>query len=302
VSTNIERKVLELFDGGCSLPLGVFCDSEADENDRLKFRVWLSFAESETAQPRQMLFETSDTDGFASEIATLTRKVRPSSVFISRNSKQGQYFQDALSRLEFKVKGLPLIEFKMIAIKKVPSTEWIFFSSKHAVRYFFKQNPEIGKVRFGCIGASTNAELRAFGHRAEFIGQSTDTRLVGKQFAERAGAGRVLFPVARGSMHTVQSQMKKKDNIVNLEVYATVKNPADVDPSFPILVFTSPSNVDAYFERNGLNSSQQVIAMGEATGKALERRGRKKYILPRGFDDLSLVREVLYASTQIQST
>ncbi len=36
---NIERQILNMFDGGCQLPLGVYCDTEADDDDRLKFKV-----------------------------------------------------------------------------------------------------------------------------------------------------------------------------------------------------------------------------------------------------------------------
>ena len=51
-----------------------------------------------------------------------------------------------------------------------------------------------------CIGTATSAELRTHGKRADFIGTSTDTKLVGKQFSSKVGSAKVLFPIAQGSM------------------------------------------------------------------------------------------------------
>ena len=50
------------------------------------------------------------------------------------------------------------------------------------------QKPKVDKAtKFGCVGTSTAAELRINGHRASFIGQSTDIKLVGKQFSSIVG-------------------------------------------------------------------------------------------------------------------
>ncbi len=295
VRINLEREVLNLFEGGCQLPLGVYCETEEDD-DRLKFKLWVSHADHATAQPRQLCFETLDTDGFADMVVEHIKHIKARKVFITRPSAEGDYFYDALARLGFAVEGKSLIEFKPIRFTKVPEAEWIFFSSKHAVKYFFLQKPELGKVKFGCIGTGTSAALRAYGHRADFIGQSTDTKLVGKQFGAKAGAGKILFPIARGSMQTVQWQIPKRDNVINLEVYATLKHSVEINPETEVVVFTSPSNVEAFFEKNKLAPHQKAVAMGEATGQALDKLKIKNYTLPPTFDDLGLVQAVMMVS------
>ena len=90
----------------------------------------------------------------------------------------------------------------------------------------------------------------------------------------------------------------KKENVINLEVYATLKVPVQVSNNIAILVFTSPSNVEAFFENNKVAPHQKVIAIGEATGKALEKAKVRNYILPKGFQDLDLVRAVMDAASQ----
>jgi hydroxymethylbilane synthase len=293
IKTNIERQILTMFDGGCQLPLGVYCDTETDDEDRLKFKVWVSIADSWDAQPKQFYFETLDTDGFSDMIVDHIKGLKPKKVFVTKTFRENDYLPHALKRLNFEVEGKSFIEFKQIRIKELPKTDWIFFSSKHAVRYFFNQNPKIENVKFGCIGTSTSAELRSFGKRADFIGQSTDIKLVGKQFSSKIGNARVLFPIARGSMQSIQWQMVKRDNVFNIEVYATLKHSAELATDTDIIIFTSPSNTEAWAEKNTLQPHQKVIAMGESTGKALEKLKIKTYTMPKSFDDLGLVQAVL---------
>ena len=294
IKINIERQLLNMFDGGCHLPFGAYCDTEMDDEDRLRFKVWVSIADEWDKQPKQFYFDTLDTDGFVDRMYEHIRSIKPKKIFISKTFKEDDYFPTALGKLGFDVQGTSLIEFKQIAIRFLPRTEWIFFSSKHAVRFFFNQKPELWPgVKFGCVGSSTSAELRSFGHRADFIGQSTDIKLVGKQFSSKVGNARVLFPIARGSMQSIQWQMVKRENVVNLEVYATLNISQEISTENEVLIFTSPSNVESYFEKNTIHPHQKLIAMGEATGKALEKLKFKKFTLPRSFDDLGLLQAVL---------
>jgi hydroxymethylbilane synthase len=289
----IERGVLNLMEGGCQLPLGVYVDTEFDHEDRPVFKTYVSVAKQWNEQPVQLYFQSGNSEDLPERIVQHVNSIKPQKVFITRDLRDKDYLPSALKRLNFEIEGKSLIEFKPIKIKELPVTEWIFFSSKHAVRYFFEQKPAIGKVKFGCIGSSTSAELRSFGHRADFIGQGTDTKLIGKQFASKVGSNKVLFPIPKDSMRTVQWQMPKKDNAIDLNIYFTVKHSIELDPSFTILVFTSPSNVEAFLEKNKILPHQKVIAMGDATEHAFRKLKLKEISKPISFDDLGLVQAVL---------
>ena len=78
-------------------------------------------------------------------------------------------------------------------------------------------------------------------------------------------------------------------------VYETIKNPElqAKNSKFDLLVFTSPSNVDAYFEKNKISLEQKVIAMGDATANALKKYKVKANKQPASFDDLGLVQAVM---------
>ena len=58
-----------------------------------------------------------------------------------------------------------------------------------------------------------------------------------------------------------------------------------------MLIFTSPSNVEAYFAQNLLDPEQQVIAIGHSTGKKFDEMG-VKYTLPYSPDEIGLAEAV----------
>lgn len=296
IKINIERRVLNLFDGGCQLPLGVYCETEKNEEDRNKFKTWVSISDAWNSTPKQLYFETYNTDGFAERIVDHIKSISAKNVFITRNINEKDFLSRALTGINYKIEGKSLIEFKQITIKELPKSDWIFFSSKHAVRYFFNQKPDIAKVKIGCVGTATSQELRSFGFRADFIGQSTDTKLIGKQFASLAGNSKVLFPIAKDSLMSIQNQLTKKDNVINLPVYATLKHSIELNPYINIIIFTSPSNVEAFFEKNKFGAGQKAVAMGDATKNALLKKGVKEINLinTTSFDDLGLYRAVLH--------
>lgn len=295
ININIERRVLNLLDGGCLLPLGVFCDVEMNEHDRKVFKVWTSIADSWDAQPKHLYYETTNTEDLPEKIVEHIKRISGKSIFISREVHESNTLNRWLTKLGFTVENKSLIDLKKLTIKELPKSDWLFFSSKHAVEFFFMQKPDIGTTKIGCIGKSTSQKIRELGLKADFIGQSTDTKLVGKQFSARVGLGKVVFPVARESMRTIQWQFPKQQNVIDLPIYAALKVPHVVAETTDVLVFTSPSNAESYLEKNSIHPHQKIIAMGEATEKSLLKAKVKasQISTPFSFDDLGLFRAIL---------
>ncbi|MFM2206561.1 MAG: hypothetical protein RL213_536 [Bacteroidota bacterium] len=294
----LERKVLQLFQGGCQMPVGVYAEYDPEQE---RYSVRASRSESWDTLPVSVSLESANYDTLAGHTVDRIRNIRPGSVFITRFVAEDGHFRNVLVGNGFSVSGFPLIETKPISFSELPSCDWVFFSSKNAVRYFFRQKPRLSGQRFGCIGKATAEALRAEGVRAEFIGSQADTRMTGKQFAALAGASKVLFPQAKGSMRSVQSQFVRKEQVIDLPVYETIRRDEQPVPSADILVFTSPSNVDAFFDKNKLSSGQLVVAMGDATAAAL--REHKIYHPGKAdsFDDAGLARAVFSVSSRISA-
>lgn len=291
----IERKVLNLFDGGCSLPLGVYCEKDEDADGNRVFNVWTSKADAWDKTPKYLFTQATEIEKTAEGIVNKIKGIKPSSVFITRDSRKNDFFTRVLSANGYSVFNRSLIEIKPIDFKKRmegKKMDWVFFSSKNAVPHFFDQKPVLENVKYGVIGKATADALRKYGKRADFIGQSTDTKLIGKQFAALAGSKMVLFPQAKGSMKGVQQQFTNPVQVIDLIVYETIKKNEEPVPKSEIIVFTSPSNVEAFFEKNKMDSSQKAVAMGDATAHTLTKFGVRRCKQPISFDDMGLLQAV----------
>lgn len=67
--TNVERKVLQLMEGGCHLPLGVYCETDADGN----YHVWAAMADEWNAPVRKTRISSSTSNGLPEQVvASLT--------------------------------------------------------------------------------------------------------------------------------------------------------------------------------------------------------------------------------------
>jgi len=290
---SIERKIFNLFRGGCNLPLGIYAEKHRDENDRPYFKAWAAFAPDEKSYPRYFHFHTYEPEKWAEKVADkIKAEPKSASVFITRNIREDDFFSRVLKASSYKVSGRAFIEFKAVPFSRLPIADWVFFSSKHAVKYFFEQKPDMGNLKIGAIGKSTAAAIRTYGKRADFIGYSTDTRLTGKQFASLVKSSPVVFPQAKDSMRTVQQQFVNKSQARDLIVYETLHKPVEDTPDADIMLFTSPSNVEAFFEKKKLTPEQKVIAMGDATSHTLKQFGVKSVYLVPSFDEIGLLQAI----------
>ena len=111
------------------------------------------------------------------------------------------------------------------------------------------------------------------------------------------GNGKVLFPQVKGSLRTIQQQFVKHDQVIDLPVYETIKRNDGDMPQADILVFTSPSNVEAWFERFTISKDQKVVAMGDATAHVLSQHNIHGCAKPDTFDDAGLARAVFSISS-----
>jgi hydroxymethylbilane synthase len=284
----IERKILNLFDGGCQLPLGVYCIKE--EN---KFKVWTSKAATWDSMPKRIYRESFTMDGFAQKIVDQLNAIKPSSVLITRDLEDDSFFKKTLEGNGYKVTGISFIETKKVEFNKITQSDWVFFASSNAVDYFFEQSPELKpKTKFGVIGKSTEMTLKKHNRNAAFVGSVNDTKVVGKKFAKTVAGESVLFPQAKGGLRTIQQQFEDAGKLTDLIVYETVKKDKLMLPEAEVLVFTSPSNVVSYFEKGKIKADQKVIAIGASTEKKLKESGVEKCILPASFDEVGLAEAV----------
>ena len=70
--TNVERKVLQLFGGGCHMPLGVYCEKDAMEN----YHVWAAMAESWDGELKKVQLSSSTTHKLAERVVDQLKSKR----------------------------------------------------------------------------------------------------------------------------------------------------------------------------------------------------------------------------------
>ena len=291
----VERKVLNMFEGGCQLPLGCYC-----RKDGQFFQVWTAKASDGTDFPDRLFIQSKTTKGSAEKIVSKFSPDRkfPSNVFISRELSESSYLRKALSKHQIEIEDRSLIRTFPSINNLDPfilrNLDWVFFSSKNAIEYFFRLEPQLPKkVKFGVLGRGSEDALRMHGKIAHFNGEEhgIDTKDIAKEFSNIANGSNVLFPSAKGSLKTIQKALSRDTKIIELTVYETVSQ-ENIAPSYAeVLIFTSPSNVDSYFAENLLEPDQQVICIGKTTGQKFDDMG-VEYTLPFSPDEIGLAESV----------
>ncbi|MCB0558407.1 MAG: uroporphyrinogen-III synthase [Lewinellaceae bacterium] len=198
-------------------------------------------------------------------------------IFISRELKEDSIFRTRLEAMGGNVTGVSLIEFTPVAFSAVPFCEWVFFYSPRAVRFFFKGlgaqlRPDI---QWAALGRGTAAALYNQGITPDFIGAGAPEG-VAEAFAREAAGLRVLFPQARHSRQTVEKALKGQIHAIPLAVYDNRPRREFDIPFCEVLVFTSPMNAEAYFEKYSLQTGQVALAIGATTAAALHQMGITK--------------------------
>jgi hydroxymethylbilane synthase len=289
----IERKVLNLFEGGCHMPLGCYCKKEEG-----LFEVWTSKAETAEDFPDRLFYRVANLDGLAEKIVARFSAGRkfPAKVFISREVGENNYFRKALEKHDIEIDARSLIRtFPIVTVLDpfyLKHIDWIFFSSRNGVDYFFNLKLVLPKnVKFGVAGKGSEDSLRKVGYLADYVGEGGDIDEVAELFAKEVSGKTVLFPRAQDSLLSIQKALKADTKVVDLPIYETVMEENVEETYADVLIFTSPSNVDAYFVDNLLAPGQQVIAIGNSTAKKFDEMG-VNYNLPYAPDEIGLAEAV----------
>ncbi len=192
------------------------------------------------------------------------------SVFISRNLSKESIIYERLKERAYLI-SFSLLEFNAIEFEVIPEVDFIFFYSKKAVHYFFKNNRNFKDVPFACMGKGTNSALMDFGYTASFIGAGNPEE-VAKQFLKIAKGKKVLFPKAKQSRNSIENILEDQIESHSIVIYENRKKTQFDFPNANILVFTSPLNAEAYFDLYA-HQEEKIIVIGKATASKLNELG-----------------------------
>lgn len=206
--------------------------------------------------------------------------------FITRALTDDSEFKKQLAAAGWQVEGQSLVTLSPLPFSEIPTADWVFFSSKNAVRFFFQQlkNNSPGdfksasglRVKWASLGAATAKALTEYVEQVNFVGTG-EPRATAKTFRLLAPSSAViLFPAARHSRQSVMSFLAPDFQCVHFPIYDNrpVAEPPHSDAD--VLVFTSPMNAQAYFSKNNLGEKQRIVAIGATTAEALRELGISK--------------------------
>jgi len=292
----VERKVLNLFEGGCHMPLGCYCRKTPDG----QIEVWTAKAKDGESFPSRLYLKADTTEGLAETIKSKFDSTRnlPRSVFITRELTESSFLRKSLANHNMTVDARSLIKVFPIINTLDPYilkyVRWVFFSSKNGIEHFFRLNPRLSKhVQYAVVGRGSEEALRSYGIIPAFTGEAEGIEMekVGDAFAAVAAGSTVLFPRAKGSLKTIQSRLTTDTKVIDLPVYETVIEEQVEGSGADVLIFTSPTNVEAYFKDNLLEPGQRIISIGNSTGRKLAEMGLT-YHLPFSPDEVGLAEAV----------
>jgi uroporphyrinogen-III synthase len=191
-------------------------------------------------------------------------------VFIS---KDPQELHAALHQIwaEELLTAQSLLSYAPLSFTCQPSFDLVFFASIRAAEFYLAQcpAPEI----FGVAGTETALKIeQLFGLKAAFVAQKSGMPAQEAAAFNQWRANRsVLFPSSNLSLGTYAKLIPEQQKKI-LPVYRTNFKQQHI-AAHKVYVFSSPSNVSAFFEINDLAENAQIIAWGKSTEKALKDRG-----------------------------
>jgi uroporphyrinogen-III synthase len=215
-------------------------------------------------------------------------------VFISRIQDENAVFRQLLESRGIQVTGVPLITLSASPFETIPPSDWVFFSSKNAVQFFF-QHPagqSLQGVKWAAIGPATADALAVCRPHIDFVGNG-DPMETARLFDPLASSQTVLFPAARHSRDGVQRHLTTPAHCIRLEVYNNTPVPKPMLREEDILVFTSPSNVESYFSSHTLLTFQQVVAIGKSTFATLQSFGVERLRMAEAPTETAMAEAVL---------
>lgn len=172
---------------------------------------------------------------------------------------------------------------KKMLSEEVGKSDWIIFTSRYGVRYFFDILSELqidsrafAQAKIASVGKTTTAELKNFHLFPEVESASESAEgLISYFQSVNETEKNILLPRSDKGLRFLSDELEKLGNrVADIPVYKNTVNEAAeiVDLSeFQKIIFSSPSCVDAFVKLYGkLPENIQLIARGKTTENKLK--------------------------------
>jgi uroporphyrinogen-III synthase len=185
---------------------------------------------------------------------------------------------EALHAVGAEVRVAPVTRYEAVEVDVDPAGfDWIVFTSARAVAHWTVPLPP--EARIACVGPATAEAVRARGREPDRVPERHDAEALadGRAAATDLVGARVLFPCSDLARPTIEERLGAAGaTVVRAECYRTV--PADALPpaareGADVVVFLSPSAVEAFAALGGEVGDATALAIGPTTAEAIESHG-----------------------------
>ncbi len=289
-TVGIERDLLASFDGGCQMPLGIYCK----KNGLDEFEVHIAKAPDAEKLPAYIKIKHRNKSEVLALAFRKAMQIERKSVLITAEEERLSTLKRILDSWNYNSHFVKLIQTDLSgnAPRELPPFDWVFFPSREAVKFFLQYHPnQLDGIQIAALGEGTAYALKEQGILVSFVGESNDLTKVASSFASLLNnKSKVLYPHSRESKKTLQEAWKSSANVelVPIELYTTkIKSGMNV-PETEIVFFTSPSNVLGWIDNGGKPEQVIGIAMGNTTLRELQKYPFKRVDISFGFDQISM--------------
>lgn len=178
----------------------------------------------------------------------------------------------------FELDAATFLEFERLTFEIENDFDVVFFSSPRSANYFLREIALTDDIKIAAVGSETAKTVQEFGYIVDFTGEKSGfpTENADK-FKAWCRERKVLFPVSDASLLSY-SKVFPQNQVQIVSVYKTKIIPTKVKDA-DVYAFTSPSNVQGFFQLNNLPSGVKVIAWGKSTDSELSKHGVKSDII-----------------------
>ncbi len=137
----------------------------------------------------------------------------------------------------------------------------------------FSEKFDASPYKIGVIGSGTARAVKAQGWTVAFLPKSTDPKAGIDEFAEMLPTTeKVIMACSDKSLKRMHG-IVPGNQLIEWEFYQHLPAKMIAKTEADYLIFTSPSNADAYLDLHELDNNQVVVGIGKTTDAALEKRG-----------------------------
>lgn len=194
------------------------------------------------------------------------------SIFISRDNFNCQKMYE-LKHTKVHLYAFSLIEFLPVDFSLGDEAfDVVFFNSPRCIEFFLSKT-SIANIQVACMGQGTLNHLRKYNLSADYVGtESSNPEKIFSEFSQWLGNRKVMVPHGDKSRLSIKKHVPSHQIQTKL-IYKTVYRENFV-PSCDIYIFSSSSNVEAFFSaKNSIKNYSKIVSWGKSTTHALKQRG-----------------------------